>query len=74
MPDGEARTVKVSPGTALSIPLGCRFQFRSAGPGDLRFLCITTPAWPGNEEAIVEPEAGPWPVSSSPASSAIQNH
>jgi mannose-6-phosphate isomerase-like protein (cupin superfamily) len=58
---GEARTVSVQPGSSLTIPLGCRFQFRCTGAGDLRFLCITTPPWPGDHEAIVEPEQGAWP-------------
>jgi mannose-6-phosphate isomerase-like protein (cupin superfamily) len=54
-PDGQAVTVLVSPGSALTIPLGCRFQFRNTGSVALRFLCITTPPWPGEQEAIVEP-------------------
>ena len=58
--DGEAQTVRVTPGTALTIPLGCRFQFRCTGDGALRFLCVTTPPWPGEQEAIVEAEAGAW--------------
>jgi mannose-6-phosphate isomerase-like protein (cupin superfamily) len=61
-PDGTTRTVTVSPGSALTIPLGCRFQFRSVAAGDLRFLCVTTPPWPGEHEAIVEPETGAWPI------------
>ena len=63
-PDREAQTVRVTPGSALTIPLGCRFQFRNTGPGALRFLCITTPPWPGEQEAIVEPERGQWWVPS----------
>ncbi|PKB66849.1 MAG: hypothetical protein BZY81_06235 [SAR202 cluster bacterium Io17-Chloro-G4] len=47
--------VPVSPGDALTIPTGWRFQF-SAGPnGPLRFLCYTCPPWPGPDEAV---EAG----------------
>jgi mannose-6-phosphate isomerase-like protein (cupin superfamily) len=61
-PDGQGQTVSVTPGSALTIPLGCRFQFRSTGLDDLRFLCITTPPWPGEHEAIVEPDAGAWKV------------
>jgi mannose-6-phosphate isomerase-like protein (cupin superfamily) len=61
-PDGAASTVTVTPGLALTIPLGCRFQFRNTGASDLRFLCITTPPWPGEHEAIVEPEAANWTV------------
>ena len=42
----------VSPGDALVIPTGWRFQFAS-GPGSaLRFLCHTTPPWPGEYEAV----------------------
>jgi len=64
-PDGTASTVTVTPGLALTIPLGCRFQFRSVGNGDLRFLCVTTPPWPGEHEAIVEPAIGAWPTGQS---------
>ena len=43
--------VSVLPGDALAIPPGWAFQF-SAEPGQtLRFLCYTTPPWPGPEEA-----------------------
>src|SRR5438874_1870431 len=52
--DGPSRVARVSPSSALTIPLGCRFQFRNVGAGDLRFLCVTTPPWPGEHEAIVE--------------------
>ncbi len=61
-PGREARAVRVGPGSSLTIPLGCRFQFRNTGSGDLRFLCVTTPPWPGEEEAIVEPNHTIWPV------------
>jgi mannose-6-phosphate isomerase-like protein (cupin superfamily) len=61
-PDGATLIVTVRPSSALTIPLGCCFQFRSLGAGDLRFLCVTTPPWPGEQEAIVEPQAGAWPV------------
>lgn len=42
----------VSPGDALVIPVGWRFQFAAAAGGPLRFLCHTTPAWPGDGEAV----------------------
>ena len=61
-PDGATCTVTVSPGSALTIPVGCRFQFRNRSTGDLRCLCFTTPPWPGEHEAIVEPDAGAWPM------------
>jgi len=59
-PDGMALTAAVGPGSALTFPLGCRFQFRNLGAGDLRFLCVTTPPWPGEHEAILEPDVGAW--------------
>ena len=44
--------IDVSPGDALVIPIGWGFQF-SAGPDSaLRFLCHTTPPWPGEVEAL----------------------
>ena len=47
----EAPPVDVSPGDALVIPTGWSFQF-AAGPGvALRFLCVTMPPWPGEDEA-----------------------
>ena len=44
--------VEVRPEDALAIPTGWRFQF-SAGPDSpLRFLCYTSPPWPGEDEAV----------------------
>ena len=37
-------------------------QFRNTGSSELRFLCVTTPPWPGEKEAIVEPNLGAWPI------------
>ncbi len=52
----------VSPGDALVIPTGWRFQF-AAGPGaPLRFLCHTTPPWPGEDEAILADPGGLGPA------------
>ena len=42
----------VSPGDALVIPTGWRFQFAASPEGPLRFLCHTTPPWPGKDEAV----------------------
>ncbi len=48
----------VSPGDALVIPTGWRFQF-AAGPNvPLRFLCHTTPPWPGEDEALPAEHGG----------------
>ncbi len=50
--------VTVSPGTALSIPQGTHFQFRSLGTEPLAAVGTTLPRWPGEGEALfVE---GPW--------------
>ncbi len=55
-PDGPPVVDEVEPGRTLVIPTGWAFQFQ-AGPGaDLRFLCYTSPPWPGDQEA--EPVAG----------------
>ena len=47
----------VGPGDALVIPTGCEFQFR-AGEGGLRFLCYTSPPWPGPDEAVLLEQGG----------------
>ncbi|MDP6226252.1 MAG: cupin domain-containing protein [Dehalococcoidia bacterium] len=49
-PDAMA-TVPVGPGDALTIPPGWRFQFSAGRGGLLRFLCYTSPLWPGPNEA-----------------------
>ena len=43
--------VPVSPGDALTIPTGWRFQFSANPDAPLRFLCHTSPPWPGEDEA-----------------------
>lgn len=48
----------VSPGDALVIPTGWRFQFAAAPEGPLRFLCHTTPPWPGEDEAVAAERGG----------------
>jgi mannose-6-phosphate isomerase-like protein (cupin superfamily) len=42
----------VGPGSALTIPVGSHFQFRTVGPDPLRFVMCTMPPWPGHGEAI----------------------
>ena len=41
----------VGPGDALVIPTEWQFQFCADAAGPLRFLCYTSPSWPGPEEA-----------------------
>ena len=48
----------VSPGDALVIPTGWRFQFAAAADAPLRFLCHTTPPWPGDAEAAPAERGG----------------
>jgi len=45
-------TVDVAPGDTLTIPLGWSFQFSSTGNEPLRFVCFTSPPWPGEDEAV----------------------
>jgi mannose-6-phosphate isomerase-like protein (cupin superfamily) len=52
--------VTVGPGTALTIPLGSHFQFKTIGDQPLRFIMCTIPPWPGPEEATRVPDH--WPV------------
>ena len=59
--DADAESVppqRVSPGDALVIPTGWRFQFAAALEGPLRFLCHTTPPWPGEDEAVAAEYGG----------------
>ena len=48
------------PGTAVTIPLGTRFQFRSAESDPLRFIIVNMPRWPGADEAVRVDDH--WPV------------
>jgi mannose-6-phosphate isomerase-like protein (cupin superfamily) len=41
----------VVPGVSLTIPTGAHFQFRNTGESPLRFVCVTVPPWPGEDEA-----------------------
>ena len=59
--EGRESIVDASPGTALTIPLGASFQFRNTGAGELCFIIVTIPPWPGAEEGY-EVE-GPWSAS-----------
>ncbi len=55
------RVVEVAPGGSLSIPVGTQFQFRTTGGESLRFVIVTMPPWPGEDEAYRVP--GHWPES-----------
>ena len=59
--DGAEEVTPVRAGTALTIPLGAHFQFRTIGDDPLRFVLTTMPPWPGDAEAVRV--ADHWPVS-----------
>ena len=50
-------TVRLRPGTCLSIPAGTHFQFRADGDGPLAAVGVTMPPWPGPDEAYDVPGA-----------------
>ena len=53
-------TTDVSPGVAITLPVGTHFQFRNTGEAPLEFVIATMPPWPGKDEAVrVEDH---WPV------------
>ena len=56
----QERVAEVAPGVSLSIPVGAHFQFRTTGDRPLRFLIVTMPPWPGEDEAYRVP--GQWQV------------
>jgi mannose-6-phosphate isomerase-like protein (cupin superfamily) len=56
--DTHEETADLSAGVSVDIPVGTAFQYRCTGAEPLRFLCITMPPWPGDDEAMfIE---GPW--------------
>ncbi len=57
----EIRHVEI--GSTVTIPTGWAFQFRAIAEEPLRFLCFTSPPWPGEQEAIVLTEGGLGPPS-----------
>ena len=57
-PSGAAVIDDVGSGRTLVIPTGWSFQFQAGPAADLRFLCYTSPPWPGDEEAERVPDGG----------------
>ena len=58
IPASQVPPVPVAAGDALVIPTGWGFQFRADAGSELRFVCVTVPAWPGMDEAVDVPEGG----------------
>lgn len=58
-PDGHTDEMRrVAPGDVVVIRTGWDFQFRASGTEALRFLCFTSPPWPGDDEAIPVDDGG----------------
>jgi mannose-6-phosphate isomerase-like protein (cupin superfamily) len=57
-PGAGPRVEAVRPGSVLTIPTGWAFQFQAGPDADLRFLCYTSPPWPGDPEAEPLDEGG----------------
>ena len=53
---GDSR--RVGAGSTVIIPTSTAFQFQTIGDEPLRFLCFTSPPWPGDDEAIAVSEGG----------------
>lgn len=50
--DGNQNSITaLVPGTSVDIPVGTAFQYRNVSDGDLKFICIAMPPWPGDSEA-----------------------
>lgn len=45
------RVTALLPGTSIDIPVGTAFQYRATGQTPLKFICISMPPWPGDDEA-----------------------
>jgi mannose-6-phosphate isomerase-like protein (cupin superfamily) len=57
-PGAHADPIEVGPGDSIVIPTAWGFQFSAAPGGPLRFLCYTSPPWPGADEALPLPTGG----------------
>ena len=58
-PDGATtETTSVSVGDIVVIRTGWDFQFRATSFEPLRFLCYTSPPWPGDDEAVPVEDGG----------------
>jgi mannose-6-phosphate isomerase-like protein (cupin superfamily) len=56
---GEGKTDRLEPGVSVAIPVGTHFQFRADEHETLDIIGVDTPAWPGDDEAVVSTIA-PW--------------
>lgn len=49
---------RIEAGSTVVVATGAPFQFRTLGDEPMRFLCYTSPPWPGDDEAIAVDEGG----------------
>lgn len=47
----EERITSLVKGVSIDIPVGTAFQYRNVGRTPLKFICISMPPWPGDDEA-----------------------
>ncbi len=47
----QERVARLEAGVSIDIPVDTAFQYRNIGDVDLKFICISMPPWPGDEEA-----------------------
>lgn len=52
-PDGSERTVSLTRGSCVAIPVATTFQLRNQGRCEANFFGVTVPAWPGEGEAEI---------------------
>lgn len=45
------RVTSLVAGVSIDIPVGTAFQYRNVGTAPLKFICISMPPWPGDDEA-----------------------
>lgn len=47
----DERVARLEAGVSIDIPVGTAFQYRNIGDVELKFICISMPRWPGDDEA-----------------------
>lgn len=47
----ESSVTSLTPGVSIELRKGTKFQYRNVSSENLKFVCITIPAWPGEHEA-----------------------
>ena len=47
----EEKVTSLMEGVSIDIPVGTAFQYRNVGSEPLKFICISMPPWPSDDEA-----------------------